>query len=127
MAPIQAQQPQYCSLVSRETIEEIVRRIVHHVAPEKVILFGSYATGTPTLDSDLDLLVVMHTDLPRHKRSTPIRLLFNPAPCPMDLLVYTPEEVQRWAGVTNHIVTDILEEGEILYERSRDSLRAPVV
>lgn len=127
MEHVHVKQPTYGSLVSQETINWIVLEIVRRFAPEQVVLFGSYATGNPTPDSDLDLFVVMQTDLPRHKRSTQIRLLFRPAPCPMDILVYTPEEVGYWSGVVNHIVADVMEQGKILYERSQEGLRASVV
>ncbi len=127
MERVHLKQPTYGSPVSQEIINRIVLEIVRHFAPEKVVLFGSYAAGNPTPDSDLDLFIVMQTDLPRHKRSTPIRLLFRPALCPMDILVYTPEEVGHWLGVVNHIVADVMEKGKVLYERSQDGLRASVV
>jgi predicted nucleotidyltransferase len=66
--------------ISEETITGIVRAIADNSFPYKILLFGSYAYGQPTAYSDLDLLLVMDTDLPKHKRATPIRLLF-PAPC----------------------------------------------
>jgi predicted nucleotidyltransferase len=82
-------------------------------------VFGSYASGRPTPDSDLDLLVVMETALPRHKRAAPIRLLFRPMPCAMDILVYTPDEVAHWKGTVNHIVTEAFETGRVVYERPK--------
>jgi hypothetical protein len=45
-------------------IQKIVQQIVAHCHPQKVILFGSYARGTPTADSDVDLLVIMETEEP---------------------------------------------------------------
>lgn len=80
-------------------------------------LFGSHATGTPTPDSDVDLLVVMSMDVPRHERAASIRALFRPSPFPMDTLVFTPEEVEYWRGTVNHIITEAFESGEVLYER----------
>jgi len=56
----------------------------------KILLFGSYAEGMATEDSDLDLIVIMESGLPRYKRSTSIRSLFWPPKIPMDILVYTP-------------------------------------
>ena len=60
----------------------------------------------------------MDSTLPRHKRAAPIRLLFSPYPCPMDILVYTPTEVGKWQGTTNHIVTEALDRGKVVYERA---------
>jgi len=105
-------------LIPQETIDAIIRSIADTFSPHKIIMFGSYATGRPTPDSDLDLFLVMDTDLPRYKRATPIRLLFQPAPCAMDILVYTPEEVAHWNGTTNHIITEVLRSGKTVYERS---------
>jgi len=103
--------------IPRETIGEIVKSIADHFHPQKIVLFGSYASGHPTADSDLDLLIIMDTPVPRHKRATPIHLLFRPAPCAMDILVYTPEEIRYWKGTVNHVVTEALASGEVMYER----------
>lgn len=114
------------AVVSDAIIDQVVQKIVDHINPLQVILFGSYARGMPAADSDLDLFVVVESSLPRHKRSAKIRLLFSPAPCPMDILVYTPQEVESCSGVVNHIVTDVMTTGKILYERSPDGVCAPV-
>ncbi|MBF0173573.1 MAG: nucleotidyltransferase domain-containing protein [Magnetococcales bacterium] len=105
-------------LISSETISKVVHTIVEHFNPVRIVLFGSYASGNPDPDSDLDLLIVMPSSLPRYKRALPIRMLFRPAPCSMDILVYTPEEVDHWMGTVNHIVTNALQSGRILHERA---------
>ena len=106
--------------ISEAIIDQIVQKIVDQVNPLQVILFGSYARGMPNIDSDVDLFVIVESNLPRHKRSAKIRLLFSPAPCPLDILVYTPQEVESCSGVVNHIVTHVMTTGKILYERSPD-------
>ena len=103
--------------VTPDVIGGVVSVIVRNCDPERIILFGSAATGRNRRGSDLDLLVVMDSTLPRHKRAAPIRLLFSPYPCPMDILIYTPAEVGRWRGTTNHIVTEALDQGKVVYER----------
>ncbi|KAF0219813.1 MAG: DNA polymerase subunit [Geobacteraceae bacterium] len=108
---------QYGELISSETIAEIAEAIARSFSPERIILFGSYADGHPTPDSDLDLLVVMNTPLPRQRRAVPLQLLFKPMPCPLDILVYTPEEVRKWNGTVNHIITHAFSSGRTLYER----------
>ncbi len=118
MTTISARQQGPAELLTQEMIDAVTRGIAERFSPYKIILFGSYASGHPTPDSDLDLFVVMDTDLPRHKRATPIRLLFRPAPCAMDILVYTPEEVARWNGTVNHIITEVIRHGTTVYERS---------
>lgn len=104
-------------LISQETVRFIIQTIADHFLPQRIVVFGSYASGQPTPDSDLDLLVVLDSDLPRHKRATPIRLLFRPTPCAMDILVYTPEEIEYWNGTPNHIITEALRSGRVVYER----------
>lgn len=101
-----------------ETIDRVVTTIVRACKPEQIMLFGSAATGAWRPDSDLDLLVIAHSELPRHRRSAALRLLFDPYPCPMDILVYTPEEVSQWRDVTNHVVSEALRTGQVVYERT---------
>jgi len=104
-------------LIPQATINGVVQAIAENFRPEKIVLFGSYTSGRPTADSDLDLLVVMDTDRPPHRRASPIRLLFRPMTCPMDVLVFTPAEVAKWKGTVSHIITEAFENGEIVYER----------
>lgn len=108
---------QYGELISNETIAEITDAISRDFSPERIILFGSYAGGHPTPDSDIDLLVIMNSPLPRHRRAVQLQLLFKPMPCPLDILVFTPEEVRKWNGTVNHIITHALSTGRTLYER----------
>jgi predicted nucleotidyltransferase len=99
-------------------INGIVKRIVESFAPEKVILFGSYAYGNVTPDSDLDLLVIMETDLPAAERSRQISRLLRPRRLPMDIVVKNPKEIQRSLGRVDPFVHEILEKGVVLYARS---------
>ena len=74
-----------------ETLPAVALRIAQTLRPDKIILFGSYAYGRPTADSDVDLLVVMNTRLrPRQQRLVISRAL-SPHPFPMDILVKTPQ------------------------------------
>lgn len=106
------------SLIEGKTLSAIVQAIVDRFHPEQIVLFGSYASDHPTPDSDVDLLIVMETEAPPHRRAAPIRLLFRPTPCAMDILVFTPDEVARWRGVPNHIVTEAFATGEVVYARA---------
>ena len=117
MATVNLKQQKYGELIDPETIDGVAKAIVENFHPEKIILFGSYASGNPTPDSDLDFLMVMDSDQPRYKRSHPLQLMFRPYPCAMDILVYTPQEVNKWNGVINHIVTIAHKTGRILYDR----------
>ncbi len=105
--------------VDESLLEEVVRRIVAAVRPERIVLFGSYAYGTPTAGSDLDLLVIMNSDLPPHKRAALVYRALAGLVIPKDVVVYTPEEVEAWAEVPQAFVTAILRRGRILYEKDQ--------
>ena len=108
------------NVVSPDTIARVAHRIADRFHPEKIVVFGSYANGKARPGSDLDLLVVMETNEPQYKRSVPIRLLFEPSPCPMDILVYTPDEAAQCRLIPNHIVAEALNHGNTVYERAAD-------
>lgn len=103
--------------VRMQEIHDKVRRIAEKFNPEKIILFGSYASGTPAQDSDVDLLIIIDTDQPTRDMSVKISLLF-PHSFPMDLLVRTPQEIARRLDEGDFFIKDILENGKILYERA---------
>ena len=97
-------------------IEEIVRRIVETVHPEKIILFGSLAREDARPESDLDLLIIAHSREPRYRRSAPLYGILSDILIPMDILVYSPEEVEDWSGVRRAFITTAIREGKVLYE-----------
>ena len=101
--------------ITEKLIQEVKNRIVSGVHPEKIILFGSYAYGTPTKDSDLDLLVIMPTDEPMHKRVLKIRKMLRDFRIPKDIMVYTPQEVEKWKNASTAFVTSILKKGKVIY------------
>lgn len=84
--------------------------------PEKIILFGSAATGTMDAYSDIDLVLVKKTDRPFVKRLRDVALLSR-LDEPVDILVYTPEEMDRMKTDKNFFMEKVLKEGKILYER----------
>jgi len=100
-------------------LQEIVRRIVDAVDPSMIILFGSYAYGTPGKDSDVDILVIMETSYPRHKRLGPINRALAGLIIPKDILVYTPAEVDDWKDVPQAFITQVLTKGEVIYDKNK--------
>ena len=102
-------------ILTEEFLEEIVRRIVKAVQPEKIILFGSYAWGKPNKDSDVDLFIIKETDNTRKTAMEIDRSIF-PRPFPIDLLVYTPKKAEKSVNENRNLfVEDILRNGKILY------------
>ena len=101
---------------------QVIRNIAHRIGIqahlEKVILFGSYATGHPRPDSDVDLLVIMRTKKRPAERAAELSKLLEPRPFPIDLLVRTPQEIRRRLAIGDTFIRDILHHGRTLYARS---------
>lgn len=102
----------------QENLNEIVKRITSFCSPEKIILFGSYAYGQPTADSDLDIMIVMDTIEMPHKRAVSLRRLLRDIALPKDIIVKTPDEFERYKDVIGTIVFPAAHHGKVLYERS---------
>ena len=101
-----------------ETLPSAIERIISELKPEKIILFGSYAYGTPTPDSDVDLLVVMKTKAREVDRYVAVSNLLYPRQFPVDILVKTPQEMEAEAKKKgNFFLREILKKGKVLYER----------
>jgi predicted nucleotidyltransferase len=107
-------------MVVMRQIEEFSQRIGSEFGAERIILFGSYARGEVTEDSDIDLLVVAKTSLSPSERYSAVRRLLADVPASFDIIVKTPQEYARWRSVVNNIVYFADKYGKVLYER-RDS------
>ncbi len=105
-------------MLSDSDIQKMADIIAERFRPEKIILFGSRARGEATPESDVDMLVIAETGVPRYKRAIPIYRLLGDFRTGIDILVYTPEEIKEWSSVPEALVTRAHREGEILYERS---------
>jgi uncharacterized protein len=97
--------------VSRSQIEAYCRVVAREFRPRKIILFGSYAYGKPTRDSDVDLVVIMPFRGSDTKQVVRIRGRVE-APFPMDLLVWAPQRARRTDGFTEEVV----HRGKVMYE-----------
>lgn len=105
-------------MIEDEKIKEIINRIVSGYNPDKIILFGSYATGKPDKNSDLDLFVVKETDLPRPERAVVVRRMIYGIMFLVDLIVYTPKEIEESKNNRFSFVHEVLNAGKMLYERA---------
>ena len=103
-----------------ETLPPAVKRIVKRLEPEKIILFGSYAYGDPTPDSDVDLLVIMKTEESTKDRYLTVGRLLRPRQFPVDIIVKTPQEIKRaLKHKGNFFIQEIVTNGKVLYERRK--------
>jgi predicted nucleotidyltransferase len=101
-------------MVSMKEIRAVARQIGREFRPRQVILFGSYARGTPTADSDVDLLVIMPFEGHPAYTSAQIRLKVDPR-IAMDILVRTPEMVRKRLTMGDCFMQEIVEKGKVLY------------
>jgi predicted nucleotidyltransferase len=103
--------------VTEELLATVVQRILAVGLPLKIVLFGSRAREDAEPDSDLDLLVVEESTIPRYQRGPRyLEALAGVFPG-IDVVVWTPQEIADWAGVSNHFITTIHREGRVLYAR----------
>lgn len=103
--------------LTTETLFSVVQRLIDTLDPHKILLFGSYARGNPTPDSDLDLLIIMDTQADSVERVLAVSRLLRPRPFPVDILVRTPAEIENALASGNSFVSEILSRGVVLYER----------
>lgn len=106
--------------VTEQLLQEMTELLVRAAKPRKIILFGSHARGTAKADSDLDFLIVEDGpfDAQRSRRGEITRLsniLFDYF-IPIDFLVFTSQEIEKWKEVKNHVIAHALREGRTLYE-----------
>lgn len=100
-----------------DRLPEVVQRLVSRLVPEKIILFGSYAYGNPTPDSDVDLLVILQTTQSATERYLVVSRLLYPRPFPLDILVRTPQEIEQALRSGDFFIQEIMSRGCVLYER----------
>jgi len=101
-----------------KALDEMVGRIVASFHPDRIILFGSYAGGEPTKDSDIDLLIVMPVKGSRRRQANEIDLALADRAVPIDLIVLTPEQFERQKDLIGTIVFEAVREGRVIYERA---------
>ena len=98
-------------------LERIVKQIVEKFHPQKIILFGSWAWGEPSKDSDVDLMVIMETKERSVRKASEI-LASVDHPFPLDILVRTPEKIQKRLKLGDTFIRKIIDKGIVLYEAS---------
>ncbi len=104
-----------------DILAQMVATIVKEADPLRIYLFGSYASGQPNDNSDVDMLVIERgafgLDRSRRKEMTRLWRALSPFRIPKDILVYSQDEVDDCQGARNHVIARAVNEGKLLYER----------
>ena len=104
-------------MINKNKIKSVARAMGIAANAERVILFGSHARGDATEHSDVDFMIIAKSDLPRFKRSRELYKLLRPHPFAMDIVVYTPQEIEKGKRTKVSFVSTVLKEGKTLYVR----------
>lgn len=108
-------------IADERIIKKAVEYIREKISPEKIYLFGSYAKGNPTENSDLDFFIIKDSDLPRPQRALSLYSLDKSkkigALIGIDFIVYTPKEYEEKKNELNSIVGEVVRTGKLIYER----------
>lgn len=101
----------------RALFDEIASRILDVCSPVRIIVFGSFARGSEGPDSDVDVLVVDDQALQRRERSVQIRHAMRGLGIPVDVIVATTSDLERYGDAIGLIYGPALREGRVIYER----------
>ena len=102
-------------MITQEQIEQVVKTIVEEYKPSKIILFGSYAYGHPTEDSDLDLLIIKDDDLPGIRRNRRVRNILKDFSIPVDIIVKGSQEFETLKDIIGTVIYPANKYGKIIY------------
>lgn len=102
-------------MINLSTVQDFCQEVVEKFQPDKIILFGSYAYGEPTSDSDIDLLVILPFEGEPVSKAIEIRLAVD-YHFPLDLLVRSPDHLQKRVEMGDFFIQEILHKGRVFYE-----------
>lgn len=106
------------NMINDELINEIRDKIVSSISPEKIILFGSQASGEAKKESDIDLVIIWDTLESQPRRNLIVRRLFPGRKFSLDVFVFTPKEEKEFSDIRGTILYTALKNGKIIYEKS---------
>lgn len=101
-------------MIDEAKIREVAQKIAAEFYPDKIILFGSWAWGSPGPDSDVDLFIIKETEDTR-KCAMEIDGFVFPRPFPIDIIVYKPSQVAKREEEGDFFINEIIEKGRVLY------------
>ena len=106
------------SVTQTELLNHVTQTIIDKFHPKRIVLFGSSARNETRPGSDLDLFIEMDSALRPPERAVEVSAVFGLRSWPLDVIVYTPAEVQRLRGKPGTLLSIIEKEGRVLYEQS---------
>lgn len=104
------------TIPNKKLLDEVTRRIVESVKPQRVLLFGSAARGRMSKDSDLDMLVVMRKSVHRRQVAQKIYRNLHGTGIAVDIIVATEKDLEQYGERAGTILKSALQEGRVLYE-----------
>lgn len=102
-------------MITQKQIDQIVKTIVNEYRPSKIILFGSFAYGNPTEDSDLDLLIIKDDDVPKIQRNRKVRRILKDFSIPVDIIVKTNQEFENLKNIIGTVIYPANKYGKVIY------------
>lgn len=102
-------------MIAPAQIDTAVHTLAKAAAPARILLFGSYARGDANAESDLDFLVIEPLVVDRAREMVRLRRALRPLRLPVDILVYSEEEVERWGQQPGSALFWALREGRVMY------------
>jgi HEPN domain-containing protein/predicted nucleotidyltransferase len=99
------------------TVKDITERLIEYYEPDRIILYGSYGTRKERKNSDIDLLIIKKTEKYLIERRIEAERILSDRLMPIDITVYTPEEVRYLFSIGSPFIEEIMEEGRLLYMR----------
>lgn len=107
----------------KELYNKEVRRAVDKIKalykPEKIFVFGSFASGKITADSDIDFFIIKRTTKPRRERQREVSRILIDRRVPLDILVFTPAEAEKRRRLGDPFILDILNSGRLVYAKEQ--------
>lgn len=104
-----------------KTVRDITKRLVKYYKPDRIILYGSYGTKMNKKDSDIDLFIIKDTEKRPSERRMEVEWILSDRSLPLDIMVYTPQEVRFLFSIGSPFIEDVMEKGRLLYMRKATS------
>jgi predicted nucleotidyltransferase len=101
----------------KKEVKKSVDRIKTLYKPEKIFVFGSYASGRITADSDIDFFIIKKTTKARRERQREVSRILADRQIPVDILVFTPSETEKRRKIGDPFILDILNSGKLVYAK----------